>query len=244
MEKLFGLFLEKEKWPEFVICGVGTKADQDDIDIGIIDDGSERRVEFNKAVGKLRNEMLKRASNLHMYLSEHVGSQSYSASIKEYKELLDQEIHDFVIINEMLGAAPIFGSIRLYYEFKRKITSKYFFKKEKENKHHEGYIRGLLGEIRSLILRQMKTESINPKDDGIRMIKALISVLKTIYNIDENDNWKTIEKLRKEDPKNNYSYSILEKALGFLETFRYLYQLFDVQEEEIFLTEDLQRENL
>jgi len=244
MNKLFELLLDKKKWPEFVICGVGTKADQDDIDIGIIDDGSEKRIEFNKAIGKLSNEMLKKASNLHMYLSEHVGTQSYSASIQEYTELLDQEIHDFVIITEMLGAAPIFGSTGLFEEFKRKVTDRYFFKEIAENKHHEGYIRGLLGEIRSLILRQMKPGSINPKDDGLRMIKALISVLKTIFDIDVSGNWKIIEELKEKDSKNKDSYILLEKALSFLETFRYLYQLFEVQEEEILLGENHDKENL
>jgi len=244
MQKLFALFLEREKWPEFVICGVGTKADQDDIDIGIIDDGSDKRIEFNKAIGKLSNEMLKKASNLHMYLSEHVGSQSYSASIQEYSDLLDQEIHDFVIITEMLGAAPIFGNTELFNEFKEKVTNKYFFKDTLENKHHEGYLRGLIGEIRSLILRQMKPDSINPKDDGLRMIKSLLSVLKTIVNIDECGSWKIIEKLKEKKPKNREKYTILENSLSFLETFRYLYQLFEVQEEEILLGENNDRKNL
>ncbi|MDZ7260636.1 MAG: hypothetical protein ONB05_00750, partial [candidate division KSB1 bacterium] len=40
MAKLLDLFIPEDQRPEFALLGVGTRADQDDIDIGIIDDGS------------------------------------------------------------------------------------------------------------------------------------------------------------------------------------------------------------
>jgi len=38
MERLLDIFLEGEDTPEYVMLGVGTRADQDDIDVGIIDE--------------------------------------------------------------------------------------------------------------------------------------------------------------------------------------------------------------
>lgn len=81
MHVLLDLFLPEEQRPEFAVCGVGSRSDQDDIDIGVIDDGSPRREDFNKAIGRLSKEMLRRASFLHFYLSEHFRSQHYSATV-------------------------------------------------------------------------------------------------------------------------------------------------------------------
>jgi hypothetical protein len=237
MQRLLNLFISEPRRPEFVICGVGSRSDQDDIDIGIVDDGSERRDEFNKAVGKLRNEMLKHASCLHFYLSEHVVRRGYSASISDYRELLDREIHDFIIITEMLGAAPILGSLRLFDQFKREITWRYHYAPHQDNKYHEAYLRGILGEVRSLLIRQMQPDSIHLKDDGLRMLKSMIYVEKTIFRIDKVNPWDILRDLRQRNPSQRKLYDDLDRALTFLDTFRHLYQLFVVQEDEIQLGE-------
>jgi hypothetical protein len=237
MQRILNLLIPEAQRPEFVMCGVGSRSDQDDIDIGIIDDGSERREEFNKAVGKLRHEMLKHASCLHFYLSEHVGTHRYSASISDYRELLDKEIHDFIIITEMLGAAPILGSLRLFDQFKREITWRYHYAPHQDNKYHEAYLRGILGEVRSLLIRQMQPESIHLKDDGLRILKSVIYVKKTIFRIDKVNPWDILIGLRSRNPVSRELYDDLDHALTFLDTFRHLYQLFVVQEEEIQLSE-------
>ncbi|MCI0514612.1 hypothetical protein L0128_15470, partial [candidate division KSB1 bacterium] len=152
MENLLDVFLEKHKRPEFAILSVGTRADQDDIDIAIIDDGSALRRPFNNAVGQLQREMLKHASRLHFYLAEQMAAHFYSASIPEYEAIYQTRSHDFVLINEMLGAALITGSKKLIYEFQDRITQCYYFdKKKKDNRYHEVFLRGILGEIRSLL---------------------------------------------------------------------------------------------
>jgi len=233
MRRLLDLFVPETERPEFVICGVGSRSDQDDIDIGIVDDGSERRDEFNKAVGKLRNEMLKHASCLHFYLSEHVVKQGYSASISDYRDLLDKEIHDFIILTEMLGAAPILGSLKLFDQFKREITWRYHYAPHQDNKYHEAYLRGILGEVRSLLIRPMQPDSIHLKDDGLRLLKSMIYVKKTIFRIDKVNPWDILRGLREKNPASKQLYDDLERALTFLDVFRHLYQLFVVQEEEI-----------
>ncbi len=244
MQKILDLFLQPAGRPEFVICGVGSRSDQDDIDIGILDDGVRLREQLNKAVSRLRNEMLKHASCLHFYLSEHVGTQAYSASIYEYRQLLDREIHDFIIITEMLGAAPILGSTRLFDQFKREITWRYHYAPHQDNRYHEAYLRGILGEVRSLLLRQMDPGSIHLKDDGLRLLKSMIYVQKTIFRIDKVNAWDILRLLRERDPARREVYEEIDKALTFLEIFRHLYNLFVVQEEEVPLDEPAAVSNL
>ena len=235
MQKILDLFIDKNDLPEFVICGVGTRADQDDIDVGIIDDGSEQRRDLNLAVGRLQHSMRKQAVPLHLYLSEHVGAQSYSASIAEYNDLLQKEIQDFVIITEMLGAAPIIGSNHLFRQFRREVTQRYYYQRHGDNRFHEGYLRGLLGEVRSLLIRKMKTNSINPKDDGLRMLKGILFAGKSIFNIRKVNAWDILKQLGERDPDHTEIFQTLDKSLTFLETFRFLYQLFVVQEDEIYV---------
>jgi hypothetical protein len=238
MERLLGIFIDLKKCPRFVVLGVGTRADQDDIDVGVVDDGTGDREMLNFGISKLAGEMLKKASRLHFHLSEHVGSLSHSATIQEYHNLLEKEIGDFVIITEMLGAAPILGDAKLFEEFKRKITSRYFYHPDgRDNRHHEGYLRGMLGELRSLQTRLKPAETISPKEDGLRLIKGHLSLQKTVYGVEKVNAWDLLTELLLENPRRYKQYNALEEALTFLEMFRYLYQLFAVQEEEIHLGE-------
>ena len=235
MQKLLHLLSESEKLPEFIICSVGSLAHQDDIDIGIIDDGSPERIEFNRTIGKLYNEMFKWAIEMHMYLSEHVGEQNYSASIPEFKQLLNKEIGDFVIISEMIMGVPILGNRHLYNNFERKIIRPYYYHSNRDNLYHEGYLRGILGEVRSLLIRQIDQDMLNPKDDGLRMLLGMVLAGRTIFRIYHGNRWEVLATLRKRDPSRQEIYKNLENSLTFLEIFRHLYQLFSAQEEEIYL---------
>ncbi|MCP4591862.1 MAG: hypothetical protein GY842_14090, partial [bacterium] len=244
MEKLLDLFLPAAERPNFVICSVGTRADQDDLDVGIVDDGSERRETFNRAIGFMQREMLRRAIPLHFHLSEHVGEKGFAASIDEYVRLLSRGIQDFIIISEMLGASPILGSDALYSRFTREVTDRYFFDRFADNRFHEGYLRGIMGEVRSLLLRKLSSDSINPKRDALRIIKGLISALKTVHGIDELNAWHILDELRTKDPAHGEIYDELEDALSFVEAFRFLYQILEVEEEEILLAEEGSRAQL
>ncbi len=244
MEKLLDIFIAPEDRPEFVVFNCGTKADQDDIDIGVVDDGSNKRKALNRAIAKLIREMIRRASPLHLYLSEHVGSMSYTASIDEYEELLETGIHDFIIINEMIGATPSFGSAALFGEFQQRVTHRYYFDPDADNRFHEGFLRGILGEIRSLVIAGVKQDRINPKNDGVRLLKACVSVGKTIFQIESANPWKILDALRIQDRDREATYTQIDDALSYLETVRHLYQLYAAQEEEICFDVAGTRENL
>lgn len=235
ISEILNITLEKKECPEFVILGVGTKSDQDDIDVGIIDDGSQAREKFNQAIALASREMLKFATTFHFHLSEHIGSHHYSASIDEYKRVLRQEIRDFVIINEMLSAAIIIGSERLFKQYQKEIIGRYFYQPGGDNKYHEGYLRGILGEVSSLLARPISTTHINFKEDALRVIKSIISAQKTVLDIEKVNAWSIIEDLKIKDAKRFIAYDALERSLTFFEIFRYLYQVFVAQDEEIFL---------
>ena len=235
MQKLLNLFFDTKTIPEFAMLGVGSLAHQDDIDVGVIDDDSPEREDLNLVIGKIRNEMFKYATELHFYLSEHVGTQFYTASIQEYKELLDIQIQEFVMITEMLNAVPIMGSQKLFDQFEQEVTSRYHYQSFRDNKFHEGYLRGILGEIRSLLLRQINEQKLNPKDDALRMISITILAAKTIFRIYRGNRWEVLEILARKDSSRKQTYLELEKVLTFLEIFRHLYQLFIGLEENIYL---------
>jgi len=238
MSTLLDQFLPQKKRPAFIMCGVGTRVDQDDIDVGVIDEGKADRSVLTPAFAALYREMLKNACVLHFHLSEHVGDRGYSASIQEYHTLLDHKIHDFVLLSEMLNAVPILGQQRLFERFSQEILSRYYFRKDNNNIYHEGFLRGLLGEIHDLIMRVPSEDTLNPKKDGLRMIKAVIFALKTWKGTQKSTSLEVLDLLIKRDPINKEDYYRLYRSLTFLETFRFLYQLFVVQEEEISLQEE------
>ncbi len=244
MQKLLDLFSDSKSLPEYTILGVGSLAHQDDIDVGVIDDGSPDRENLDKVINRLRREMFKSATELHFYLSEHVGSAFYTASIQEYKDLLDNELQDFVIINEMLNAVPILGSERLFKQFKDDITLRYHYRPNQVNKYHEGYLRGILGEIRSFLLGKISETKLNPKDDALRMISIIILSGKTIFRIYKRNRWDILSSLMRKDPDRKELYSNLEKSLTFFEILRHVYQLYVGLEEEIFLDDPIIVKNM
>ncbi len=232
-QKIMDLCFAGNERPQFVFTSVGSLAHQDDIDVSIIDDGSPSRVELNRIVGILRQQMFKWATEMHLYISERVGTEFYSASIDEYRAILDKEISDFIIISEMLMAVPILGDRELFFKFQRKITNRYYFRRKQDNKFHEGYLRGILGEIRSLLIRQIDENILRPKDDALRMVTGLILSGRTIFRIHQGNRWDVLFQLRQRDPLRSNLYLQLEESLTIFEIFRHLYQLFIAQEEEI-----------
>jgi hypothetical protein len=244
IEKLLGLLLEGKDVPRYAIVGVGTKADLEDIDVGVIDDGGPGRDELNEAIARVSSEMLRYATGLHFHISEHVGERGFSAAIPEYRKMLDGAVHDFVLISEMLGGALITGDEVLFHEFQTSVVARYFHRPGEDQKWHEGYLRGMLGELRSLLGRPLATERIYPKDDGLRTIKGLFTVLKTIHQVGEVNAWLIGDALKRKMPDQAGLIDDLEKSLSFLEVFRFIYQLVVAQDEEIYLDDDIMRDNL
>lgn len=220
--------------PELIFCNVGALADQDDIDIALIHrDGQEEAINNLQIVtARVSAEMLRRASPLHFYLPEYTRSHKYSATVEEYQDLLESEIRNFVIISQIIGAVPMFGSSRLFDLFEKKIVSRYF-QSETDNSHHEGYLRGVLGEAQSLLAYKARGGVLIPKNEGYRLIKLLLTAQKTVFGIEKTHNWAILEELENLDVEHLEEYKHFEKNLSFLEVFRFLYHLIVVQEEII-----------
>lgn len=234
MERLLAIFLEGKKAPEFVMLGVGTRSDQDDIDLGIVHRGPGDCGHLNHAISSLTSRMLKTAAQLHLHLSEHIGERSLTATIEEYEEILDANRYDFVIVTEMLGAANVLGSRALFEEFRTRVTDRFYYNPySKENRFHEGYLRGILGEVRSLLSRPTSPETINPKEDGLRAIKGLLSALKLVHGVRKVNAWNIMDGLRERNPERGQEYNDIERTLGFFELFRHLYQIMVAQDEDI-----------
>jgi len=182
--------------------------------------------------------MLVYATPLHLHLSEHVGDQVYTTTIKEYTELLQAQIQDVVIISEILNAKLILGSEKLFNEFQKKVIDKYFYHPNRNVRFHEGFLRGILGEARAWLISPPQTDAISPKEDALRMLKALLYAKKTINNVKQVNPWEIIEDLIEKEPYLKSEYELLFKALSFLEMFKFLMQLYIIQE-EVFSPEDI-----
>jgi hypothetical protein len=235
MERILDIFLQEEPKPEFVMLGVGTRADQDDIDLGIVHREPGDAKGLNRAIGRLASEMFKKANRLHFHLSEHVGENTFSATIEQYEEILDKDAYDCVIVTEMLGAAVILGSYPLYDQFKSRVTNRFYYDpRNKENRFHESYLRGILGEVNSLLTRLKLSDAINPKDDALRPMKSLLSAIKLVYGVDRVNAWNIIDELREKNPERRPQYDDLERTLSFFELVRHLYQIMVAQDEDIF----------
>jgi len=173
LTSLLDVYIPENKYPEFFICSVGTRADQDDIDVGIVTAEGENIEEFNKIFQKIARNMLVYATPLHLYLSEHVGEHIYTTTIPEYKHLFKLQIQDVVIISELLNARKILGSDKLFQKFKKEVISKYFYSPNQDTQFHEGFLRGILGEVRSLLITPPQNDAICPKDDALRIYKII-----------------------------------------------------------------------
>jgi len=237
LSNLVDIYLPLENRPEFFVCSVGTRADQDDIDIGVITADNIDVGELNNAFQKITQDMLVYATPLHMYLSEHVGKHYYTTTISEYKKLLTNQIQDVVIISELLNAKFILGSTELFKKFQKEVSHKYFYTPKKDVRFHEGFLRGILGEARGLLIKPLEREAISPKSDALRILKSILYAKKTIFNIKQVNSWEILTILLEKEPDFHSQYELLFKALSFLETFKFLLQLFVIQDDTFRLKE-------
>jgi hypothetical protein len=233
VRRLMKIFLAREARPEFVICTVGTRGHQDDVDLGIIDDGSANRPALDRALGRMATEMLRWSSAPDFYLSEHVGGAGYSVSVDEYERRLFEKNLDFVSVTEILSAVPLVGSRRLFDEFRDRIHNRYYYDRDGENREHEGYLRGLVGEIDSLLGWPQTPNRVNPKQDLLRCVQGILWAYRAIRRLPEPETFRVITRLGRELRKHRDELVQLEQSYTFVETFRHLYQQFAAQEEEI-----------
>jgi hypothetical protein len=231
MRSLLKLYLPDEFNQRFFICSVGTRSDQDDIDVGIITWDNADVAVLNDAFRKITQNMLVYATPLHLYLSEEVGHEHYTTTIAEYQRLLDRRVQNVVIISELLNARLMLGSQALFEEFINRIMTRYYFKAGKDQRYHEGFLRGILGEARAILISPPRIDIIAPKSDGLRLLKSLLYAKKTIQGVPQVNAWDIMSALRLAEPNRGCDYDVLFECLSFTEILKFLLQLYVVQEE-------------
>ena len=217
----------------YLICAVGTRGHQDDIDVAIIDTGGDARPALDRAFARLSSQMLRYASTLDHYLAGSVGTDSYCISTEELRRALQSDRPDFVVVTELLRAEPLTGSRALYRALRRDVIAEYLHRPGEDNTRHELYMRGILGEIRALLLRPPLSEAVHPKDDGLRLVIGLTSVMKAVERLRATQPRQLIVELRRRRPDLARRLTDLEDSLVFLDTFRHLGQVLVAGEEEI-----------
>ncbi len=237
MKTLLDLYLPDWDRGDFFVCGVGTRADQDDIDVGIVTRDDADITTINQAMRSVTRDMLVYATPLHHYLSEHIGEQLYSTTVSEYQKHLEPEIRDMVIISELIGSRFILGGEELFREFHEKVTSRYYYSPDQDIRYHEGFLRGILGEARAQFLTPLSTDTISPKEEGLRIIKALLAAKKVIYGLEEVNAWDIIGALKAKEPHLSTQYQSLFMTTSFLEILKFQLQIYVTQEESFRLEE-------
>ena len=235
---LLDLFLKGTNPPRFVICNVGTRWDQDDVDILIVHAQDGDIEALNKALSKVITEFFRRASRLHLYIAERAGLNGFSATIDEYVTSLDRDITDFVMSSELLASEPLVGDVELYEEFRKRVLNRFFSTSERWRRFHVGFLRGLLGEMRSMLISDIREDRIDFKSDSLRLAKGIALAGRVSRNIrNEVQPLEVLNILGDKTPGWRREYLAMGDALLWVETFRLLYQMLIVQEEEIELTQ-------
>lgn len=235
MEAMLGRFLLGGEVPPYALLNVGTSLHLDDIDVGAI--AAEDSERLNRGLSRLAGEMIRRASRLHFYLAEHLGTDTYYATVARYRHWIDQGVRNYVAVSELLNARFICGSRPLFEKFVEQVGGRFYYALGREAEHY-AYVRGILTEVRALFRQEEGSFSIDFKRDAIRAIRALVSVESTRYNVREASVWAALGALRAAGERLRDIYQGLEEVLAFFEFFRYLYQLFVVQEEHVTLSDE------
>jgi hypothetical protein len=239
---LIQIFLEifsrdEKDLPEYVICHVGARRDQDDIDVGIIHAPGGDLTAMNRVIGRLNQEMYRSATQMHFYLSEQSGAKWFTSTIADYERLMAVDLKNLVIITQLFGAVPIMGSMTIFEEFQKRVVMRYTYREGGDNLYYEGFMRGIVEEIRSLVLHRSRVGEIVPKVDALRLAKIIVSARRAALGIAGGKFWKAFEVLQEKDTYLNEEYQYLEEAIAFMETLRFLYQLIFIQEEGILFSD-------
>jgi hypothetical protein len=231
VDALLEMFLAGAQVPEFCICVVGTRSDQDDVDILVINEEEGDRESFNRAVGKVAAEFFRRAGRLHMYIAERMGISAYSNTIGEYARRLQKDMTDFVMISELLSAEPLVGSWNVFTRFRRRVMDRFIGRRRPWRRYHEAFLRGLLGEMHALIVHDVSRDRIDFKNDSLRLAKGMALAGKAVHNLRDVDPVEVLDSLAEHVPALGDDIGTLRDSLLFVETCRLLYQMLEVQEE-------------
>lgn len=217
----------------FALLSVGTRGHQDDVDIAVIDAAGEDRPAIDGAIGRLAAQCLKFASPLDNYLAEEVGAAGFCVTIEELSEALRSGRLGCVVVTELLRAELLDGDPDLHRRLREEVTAEYFFRPRGRNDRHELYLRGLLGETRSFLLRPLAQDRVNPKDDGLRLILGLTTAFRVIEGFGTSLRGDLFEDLIAWRPELARPLARLKRAWIFLETFRLTTHLLIAQQEDL-----------
>jgi hypothetical protein len=223
--------------PDYAVCVVGTPSDQDDVDILIISGPDSGDAALNRAMGRAITEFFRRAGRLHLYVAEGLGKAGYVTTVDDYARLLEHRIPDFVMISELLSARLLVGSPRLLNQFHAAVTDRFYGLKPEWRKFHEGFLRGLLGEMHNLLTGEVSRERIDFKNDALRLGKGMALAGKVVHGIRQVGPLSVLSRLQAEHPDLAEEYEALADCLVFLDAFRLLYQMLGVQDEEVDLAD-------
>ena len=227
----------------FAVLSVGTPGHQDDIDTAIIHaDGN--RAEIDRAVARLAGQCQRYASPIDNYFASEVGASGFCLSLDELRHALGSGGLSFVVVTELLRAERIAGDAEILDRLRGEVTAEYFFRAGHDNLRHELFLRGLLGEIRSLLLRPPPPDQVNPKDDALRLIMGLATAFRTLDGVVATQPGAILWEVMAARPQLRGPLSRLEESRVFLETFRQVVQLLVTQDEEISVAGEAARENL
>jgi hypothetical protein len=218
----------------FALLGVGTMGDRDDIDVAVVDDLDDAsRPELSQALARLSQAMLRTSCTLHFHMAEALGSPGLTASLDRYVAFTQQKPYNPVTISQMICAQHLTGDKDLGTRFVRQVTGRFFFHPGLNDHDHEGFLRAMLGELQEMLHRPVSAQYINPKEDGLRLIKGYLALTKSIHHVPHSDWSAVLDYLEYRNSRFRAEFSALQRGHTYLETVRYLYQLLVVEEETI-----------
>lgn len=238
IDNLMTLFAGADRLPESCICVVGTRSDQDDVDVMVIH-AEEPGVEtLNRVIGKIIAEFFRRAGRLHLYIAERMRISGYTHAVDAYKQALGKDLTDFVMICELLSAEPLLGSWNILTTFKREVTDRFYGRQVRHSKYYVGFLRGLLGEMHSLLVQDVSRERIDFKNDALRLAKGMVLAAKVVNDIREVQPMEVLEELIQLLPRFQDDLVALRRGFLFIEAFRLLYHMLGVEEEVVEFDDD------
>ena len=217
----------------WALVGVGTLKDQDDIDVAMIDDGSPARTVYTGEVARVVAEMWKSATPLHFYLAEQMGARAWSYPLEAYEKLTDTCLDQHVVQSEIVNSTYLLGDRDLADAFQQRVARRYFFGSGADPVYHEAFLRGMVGEVRSLLFDQLADDRIHPKNDGLRIIKALAHALRTILGLESRDPGRLLDQAAAARPHLSGALVTLKRSLAYIETVHTLFQILHAHDEEI-----------
>jgi hypothetical protein len=243
VEQVLEIVTPAEAGP-FLILNVGTPGHQDDIDMAVVHDGTGDRAALDRAMARLASQCQRYASALDNYFANEVGVSGFSMSVEELHDALSAGGVGFVLVTELLRAEPVVGDAPTLRLLRDQVMAEYMFRGGRDNVWHELYLRGILGEIRSLLLRPLEPSSLSPKDDALRLITGLAMAFKVIEGIPATQPAAILRAIAASRPELREAIARIEESLIFVETFWQTAQMLVALDEDVAVEGEAERENL